>query len=80
MDTNICEGDKKSVNWTSSDTGVATISADGVLTAVSKGQATITASVVNPEVFGTTDIQTASITINVIDSIALSESEHILNA
>ena len=80
LDTNICEGDKKSVNWTSSDTGVATISADGVLTAVSKGQATITASVVNPEVFGTTDIQTASITINVIDSFALSESEHILNA
>ena len=37
----------KSVNWTSTNTGVATVDANGVVTAVSKGTATITATTVD---------------------------------
>lgn len=41
----------KRVNWTSSNTGVASVSASGLVTAVSAGEATITvASVSNPDV------------------------------
>lgn len=79
LNTNISGNNKNSVNWTSSDTTVATVSSDGQVTALNKGQATITASVINNSVFGTNDIQKSSITINVIDSFALSEMEHILN-
>jgi uncharacterized protein YjdB len=77
--TNMLDSNKKSINWTSSDTSVATVSSDGVVEAISKGTVTITASVVNNEVFGTTDIQKSSVTINIIDSFGLSETEHILN-
>lgn len=77
--TNIAEEHKNSVNWTSSDTSVATVSSTGVVEAVSKGTVTITASVVNEEIFGTTDIQKAAVTIRVIDSFGLSETEHIMN-
>ena len=38
------DGANQAVNWNSSNTGVATVSADGVVTAVSPGSAVITAS------------------------------------
>ena len=38
------DGANQAVNWSSSNTGVATVSADGVVTAVSPGSAVITAS------------------------------------
>ena len=77
--TNIAESSKNSVNWTSSDVSVATVSPTGVVEAVRKGTVTITASVVSEDIFGTSDLQTASVTINVIDSFGLSETEHIMN-
>lgn len=79
LETNIGEAGKTSVNWTSSDTSVATVSAAGEVNALRKGTVTITASVINNEIFGTTDIQKSTVTVNVIDSFALSEKEHILN-
>lgn len=77
--TNMSDGNKNSINWTSSDTSVATVSSEGIVKAVSKGTVTITASVVNESIFDTTDIQKDSVTINVIDSFGLSETEHIMN-
>lgn len=77
--TNISAADTNHVNWTSSNTSVATVSPTGEITAHRKGTVTITASVVSDTIFGTNDIQTASIEITVIDSFGLSETEHILN-
>lgn len=79
LSTNIDSESVSSVNWTSSDTGVATVDAGGRLVAQGSGTVTITASVVNEAVFGSTNIQKATININVIDSFGLSEREHILN-
>lgn len=67
------------INWTSSDTSVATVDERGVVTAVRKGTVTINANVVNEELFGTTDLQKAEIRLEVVDSFALSEAEHIMN-
>ncbi len=67
------------VNWTSTDTSVATVDSTGMITAVKKGTTQINATMVNRELFGTDEMHTASITINVIDSFAVSESEHIMN-
>ena len=39
------DGTESSVTWSSSDTKIATVDASGVVTAVSSGKATITASV-----------------------------------
>lgn len=67
------------VNWTSSDTMIASVDTTGLVTAVKKGNVQITATMVSPELFGTTDMQTVTVTVNVIDSFALSKSEHIIN-
>lgn len=67
------------INWTSTDTSVATIDSTGLVTAVKKGTTQINATMVNKELFGTDEMHTATITINVIDSFAVSESRHIMN-
>lgn len=67
------------INWTSTDTSVATIDSTGLVTAVKKGTTQINATMVNKELFGTDEMHTATITINVIDSFAVSESQHIMN-
>ncbi len=51
--------DSKSVTWTSSDSSVATVSKDGIITAIGVGTATITAKVSN---------YTATCKVNVISS------------
>lgn len=78
--TNVSDENKNAVNWTSSDTNVATVDSNGVVTAIKKGSAVINANIVNQTLFGTSDMQSASVNINVIDSFMLSESEHILNS
>ena len=67
------------INWTSTDTSVATIDSTGLVTAGKKGTTQINATMVNKELFGTDEMHTATITINVIDSFAVSESQHIMN-
>ena len=67
------------INWTSTDTSVATIDSTGLVTAVKKGTTQINATMVNKELFVTDEMHTATITINVIDSFAVSESQHIMN-
>ena len=67
------------INWTSTDTSVATIDSTGLVTAVKKGTTQINATMVNNELFGTVEMHNATITINVIDSFAVSESQHIMN-
>lgn len=78
--SNISDENKNAVNWTSSDTNVATVDSNGVITAIRKGSAVITANIINQTLFGTSDMQSATVNINVIDSFMLSESEHILNS
>ena len=62
--------ENKSVKWSSSNDAVATVDADGIITAVGAGSATITAtSNARPEVSGSIDI-----TVNVpLDSISFAE-------
>ena len=58
----------KTVTWTSSDESVATVDADGVVTAVGEGTATITATAANGT-DDTTDDKTATCTVTVPASV-----------
>lgn len=78
MGTNIASDKMTMVNWTSSNTAVAKVDAYGLVTGNSRGSARITATVVSEELFGTTEMQTAYIDINVIDSLGLSEVEKLI--
>ncbi len=65
----------KSVTWTSSNTAVATVSDKGLVTAIAKGTATITAKTVNG--------LTANFTLTVrpvVESVTLSQTEATLTA
>jgi len=67
--------DNKVVEWTSSDTSVATVSANGAVTAISDGTATITARVVGTEITDTCTVTVLSAGIritgpSVVDGLA----------
>lgn len=79
LSTNIDSSSASSINWTSSDTTIASVDQTGKIVAHKGGTVTITASVINEAVFGTTNVQRATVEIDVIDSFGLSEREHILN-
>lgn len=74
------EGDNaNSVIWTSCDNSVATIDALGNITAYKKGTTRINATMINEELFGTSEPQIASIILEVVDSFSLTDSEKIVN-
>lgn len=67
------------VNWSSSDRTIAYVDTDGILTGRANGTCKITATLDSNELFPGEGVQTSTITVIVIDSFALNESEHILN-
>ncbi len=80
LDVNVDDSFAPSVNWTSSNTSVATIDSNGNVIAVGGGTAVITATL-DSRIFpnDTATTHRASITIVVIDNFAVSETTHYLN-
>lgn len=70
--------DSPGVNWTSSDTSVASVTTNGLVKAVKSGTATIKASLFNTELFPGEFNQESTITVKVIDSFALDKTEAII--
>lgn len=80
LTVNVDESYANSVNWSSSNTSVATVDSNGNIIAVSGGTTTITATLdrrIYPNDTATT--HRASITVVVIDNFAVSETTHYLN-
>lgn len=68
---NTTDEDNKGVNWTSNNTAVATVDSNGVVTFRSSGEAIITATMDNPNLFPGETNHTAQIKITVIDNFAV---------
>jgi uncharacterized protein YjdB len=80
LSVNVDDSYASSVNWSSSNTSVATVDSNGNIRAISGGSATITATLdkrIYPNDTATT--HRASITVVVIDNFAVSETTHYLN-
>lgn len=80
LSVNVDDSFTQKVNWTSSNTSVATVDSRGNVTAISGGIATIYATLegkIYPN--DTATSHKASITVVVIDNFKLSETEHYLN-
>lgn len=63
--------DGRGVNWTSNNTSVATVDSNGVVTLKSSGEAIITATMDNPNLFPGETNHTAQIKITVIDNFSV---------
>lgn len=68
---NTTDEDNKGVNWTSNNTAVATVDTNGVVTFKSSGEAIITATMDNPNLFPGETNHTAQIKVTVIDNFAV---------
>lgn len=78
--TNASEDDLKGVNWTSDNTNIVTVDSDGVMTARASGTANITATLDSKTLIDGQRLHSSAIKVTVIDSFAISETEHIMNA
>lgn len=71
LKVNTTKEDNKGVNWTSNNTSVATVDSDGLVTFKSSGEAIITATMDNPNLFPGETNHTAQIKVTVIDNFAV---------
>ena len=81
LNVNIADSLKSAVNWYSSDTNVVTVDSKGKITAVSAGNATVTAQIIGNKLYetDTQTIHTATIKISVVDNFMLSMTENVIN-
>ncbi len=77
--TNASEEDLKGVNWTSDNTNIVTVDADGVMTARASGTANITATLDSKTLIDGQRMHSSAIRVTVIDSFAITETEHMMN-
>lgn len=79
LKTNASEEDLKGVNWTSDNTNIVSVDADGVLTARASGTANVTATLDSKTLIDGQRMHSSAIKVTVIDSFAISETEHMMN-
>ena len=79
MLTNASEEDRQGVNWTSDNTNIVSVDPDGVLTARASGTANITATLDSKTLIDGQRMHSSAVKVTVIDSFAISESEHNMN-
>lgn len=71
--------DNKGVNWTSNNTTVATVDPSGLVTFKSSGEAMITATMDNPNLFPGETNHTAQIKVKVVDSFSVDSTSKQIN-
>lgn len=77
--TNASADDLKGVNWTSDNTNIVTVDADGIMTARASGTANVTATLDSKTLIDGQRMHSSAIKVTVIDSFAITETEHIMN-
>lgn len=80
LNTNASEDDRQGVNWTSDNTNIVSVDPDGVMTARASGTAHITATLDSKTLIDGQRMHSSAITVTVIDSFGISETDHMMNA